>query len=409
MKNKDVSLRAIVLSLSILMFVFCSSHVLSQPAPSTKSNPTVKSAPSAAEAALIDDNEEESATNDKDDVEEIAEEYSEETSKELSEAKDSEDVEAPPEKQVQSQPAEPARDDSEEPTSEASAQQDQIPENEQEVVADSAGEEAQDKPTETVAKDPVVEKNPEPIPEPPLPETVLSAENTTEADYVEVIPMEKSVELVTRKSYTAYRDRRTTHGFLFNLGAENLYFPEYASIQDGKLYEELFGQEDLTLVQMSVSYKLNFFLGSLAAGIGYGQGTLIDDRSLNIEKQNEERSLTIEKKSFHGQLIFDSLMKEPYFVPYVGLNYWQLGISEKNTKKDKSSSRNTGFGTSMTIGFLMQMNWIEPETSKMAYLSHGLENTYLDIFWTQYQGTGEDDDPNFENDFNFGVGLKLEY
>jgi hypothetical protein len=58
---------------------------------------------------------------------------------------------------------------------------------------------------------------------------------------------------------------------------------------------------------------------------------------------------------------------------------------------------------------LIQLNWIEKETAKLAYLGQGLENTYLDVFWTQYQNTDDELDPAFENDFNFGVGLRLEF
>lgn len=224
-----------------------------------------------------------------------------------------------------------------------------------------------------------------------------------EADMVEVIPREKTVEVEVRKEYTPYRERRTTHGFLFSFNAENLYFQDYASIVDEKLYEELFGQEDLTLLQIQLDYKLNFILGAIVAGAGFGQGTLIDDRV------GEERSLTISKKSLRAQWLLDSLTKEPYLVPYVGVSYWQFGIEEGNRTLKTTNSYDSGNGTALTVGMLVQLNWIEPDVAKGAYLSQGLENTYLDVFWTQYQNTDNELDPVFENDFNFGVGLRMEF
>lgn len=225
----------------------------------------------------------------------------------------------------------------------------------------------------------------------------------TDADMVEVIPREKTVEIEPRKPYSNYRERRTRSGFMFNVNAENLYFHDYASILDQKLYEELFGQEDLTLLQVQLDYKFNFFLGSFVVGAGYGHGTLIDDRI------GEERSLTIGKKSVRAQWLLDSLTKEPYFVPYTGISYWQMGINEENTTLGTSISRDTGNGTAFTAGILIQLNWLEPQVAKQAYLGEGLENTYLDVFWTQYQNTDDELDPAFENDFNFGVGLRMEF
>ena len=232
----------------------------------------------------------------------------------------------------------------------------------------------------------------------------------SDADMVEVIPADKTVDVEPFKDYESYRQRRTTHGFMFNLNAENLYFQDYISIVDQKLYEELFGQEDLTLAQVQVDYKLNFFLGSLLIGVGFGQGTLVDDRFVDpTTKLNQERVLTIAKRSARLQLLFDSLLKEPYFVPYVGINYWQFGITEENKTLNTKNSYDTGTGTSMTVGFLVQLNWMDAQTAKLAYMGEGLENTYLDVFWTQYQNTDNELDPIFENDFNFGVGLRLEF
>ncbi len=240
---------------------------------------------------------------------------------------------------------------------------------------------------------------------PPEPEV----SNLTKADYVEVIPKEKNVEIVARKKYSNYRDRRTASGLLINVNAENLYFSEYKSILDGALYEKLFGQEDLAMVQLQAGYKFNFILGSIVGGASYGSGTLIDDRS------TEERLLTLNKKSVYAQWLLDSLMKEPYIVPYVGLNFWTMSIHEENktalptSGKVTSLNHDTGNGTAITVGFLVQLNWLEPEVSKLAYINDGLENTYLDVFWTEYRGTDHALDPILEDGFNFGAGLRFEF
>lgn len=254
---------------------------------------------------------------------------------------------------------------------------------------------------------------------PPIPGTTVSdtEQNQSDTDLVEVIPhenklesnFESTVELIPRKEYLDYRERRTTHGFLFNINIENLYFQDYQSIIDQKLYEELFGQEDISMAQILLNYKLNFFLGALTIGAGYGQGTLIDDRSTDETGAFQERSLTIAKTSVQAQWLLDNLIKEPYLVPYAGISFWQMELTEKNTTTKVEANYNTGYGTALTVGLLVQLNWIEPEISQTSYLAQGLENTYLDVFWTQYQATDEPLDPNFENDFNFGAGLRMEF
>ncbi len=409
-RKNDQGPRSLVLSFLILAIAFHSQNIFSQPATSTKAKPAVKASSSGLE---VDDNSVDDDSEDEAPGANVVDENSGDDSEEenldvAAPATNSTPLQAPV---VESANGESSIDESvsNETSLEAGENIEEAPVAEQ-PPAESMPERP---PAESVRLDtPPVETipiktipQPEPyVPSPTAEHNPVPTEKTvSEADMVEVIPREKTVEVEPFKEYKPYRERRTTHGFMFNINAENLYFQDYASIVDQKLYEELFGQEDLTLVQVQLDYKLNFFLGSLVTGIGYGQGTLVDDRI------GEERELTIDKKSIRAQILLDNLMKEPFFVPYVGFNYWQFGLTEKNNTLGTTNSYDTGNGTSMTAGFLIQLNWMDPETAKTAYMGEGLENTYLDVFWTQYQNTDNELDPAFENDFNFGVGLRMEF
>lgn len=431
--NKDISLQSIVLSLLFCMIVFNAKSASAQGSAGGKSNPktqaTTKSNEAKAAAEAIDDN-----SDDSEDIVKSKEERKKEASSSAvaeignktnsskvnsgeeaddSDTDDTVTAEGDDKGAIKAEAVGEFSEKISEPKSQIDEAQDGDEQaNGKEFVAEQEETNEKESMPEEEAKK-VVEEPPGPS-EPtavtkqpskpivdPAPEPVVEKE--TQGNFVEVIPREKNVEVQPRKKYTNYRERRTTNGFLFSVNAENLYFPDYASILDDELYENLFGQEDLTLAQVQVSYKLNFFLGSFVTGVGFGYGTLIDDRS------GIERSLSIGKKSAHGQWLLDSLMKEPFFVPYIGAEYWQMELTEKNATSGLQTTYTTGNGTSLTAGFLVQLNWIEPETSRDAYLNHGLENTYLDVFWTQYQSTDEELDPNFENDFNFGVGLKMEF
>jgi hypothetical protein len=230
---------------------------------------------------------------------------------------------------------------------------------------------------------------------------------SSEDNLVEVYNGPANVEVRTRHKFESYKERRTRHGFTVGISSENVYMHDYTSIYDGKLYEELWGQEDVSLPQLNLNYKFNFILGSLNIGAGYGHGSILDDRT------GEERTIIIDKTAGNLQFLFDNFMKEPYFVPYVGVSLFNFKITEQVKLSTSSEitdhSFTTDTGNAFTVGFLIQLNWMEKEASKEAYLENGLENTYLDIYWTQYENPNQAPDPSTQSDFNWGAGLRIEF
>lgn len=220
---------------------------------------------------------------------------------------------------------------------------------------------------------------------------------------VEVYTGPANVEVLTRHEYVSYKERRKRHGFTIGISSENIYMHEYTSLYDGKLYEELWGQEDVSLPQLNLNYKFNFMLGSISLGAGYGRGSILDDRT------GDERTITMEKTSGSFQILFDNFMKEPYFVPYFGVSLFDFKVSEYVKSVDQTHSFTTDMGNAYTVGFLIQLNWLEKESSREAYIENGLENTYLDVYWTQYENPNQAPDPNTQSDFNWGAGLRIEF
>ncbi|HRO65925.1 MAG TPA: hypothetical protein PL182_00010 [Pseudobdellovibrionaceae bacterium] len=214
---------------------------------------------------------------------------------------------------------------------------------------------------------------------------------------------EKLVEVRTiDQVYASYRDRRGTHGLLFGVNYEN-YFPDaLISKVDSESYGAMFGDNPIPFMGIEIGYKYNFFLGSLAALYGYSTGTLTDSRI------GEERSLQINRNSLKLMYVMDRLMAEPYAAPYVAAGIWDFGIDEK-VGGGEGFSGQTKMGNSVTVGLLIQLNWIEQETSRNAYMSTGLENTYLDLFMTQHSNTSSEEDPTTRSPFDWGAGLRLEF
>lgn len=225
----------------------------------------------------------------------------------------------------------------------------------------------------------------------------------SEQNLVDVIPGESSVVVLKHKNYEDYKIRRKTHGGSVNVTTENIYMADYTSLHDDEIYEALWGQEDVSLVQLGLNYKYNFTLGSLNLGIGYGHGSLLDDRI------GDERTIALDKSSASIQFLLDNLMREPYFVPYVGASIFNFKINEYVKSTDQTYEMTSSYGNSFTVGFLIQLSWMERETSRLAYQENGIENTYLDVFWTQYENPNEDPDPSIQSDLNWGAGLRVEF
>ena len=225
----------------------------------------------------------------------------------------------------------------------------------------------------------------------------------SQEEEVEVIEdISQGVEIVQTPNYSVpYRERRKTHGWLFSVNTDNLYFPEYISALDGLVYEDIFGQTDLTLVQIDVGYKLNFALGAIGLSLAQGLGSIQDDRLGFV------RELEISKTSATATLYLDNFMAEPYVVPYIAGTAWRFDLFEQSVTSEYSASTDIGFAYS--LGLLFQLNWMDRESAAEAYKSYGLQNTYLDVFFTQHTATASEEDPDFESDFNWGVGLKLEF
>ena len=106
-------------------------------------------------------------------------------------------------------------------------------------------------------------------------------------------------------------------------------------------------------------------------------------------------------------IILDALFKEPYVAPYFNGQMYSINFEEVATAGKSKGTTTTA--SAFTVGTLIQLNWIERELSAKSLIEHGLNNTYLDLFATQYSSSGSSTDPKFETGFNFGGGFKLEF
>lgn len=199
-----------------------------------------------------------------------------------------------------------------------------------------------------------------------------------------------------------YQIRREKHGVYFGVQYEPLVLKNYAStLQSGVKYSGLFGDQAISLIRANMNYKYNFSLGSLALGADVGSGEVQSSKSGN------STTLSVLKYGINMQFTADNILPEPYAAPYFGLNIWKMDLSEKNSTDSYSGV--TQIGYNYMLGVLVQLDWLDQETAKQSTFNTGLENTFLDLYITQYAKTQSNEDPNTETDLGYGAGIRLEF
>lgn len=206
---------------------------------------------------------------------------------------------------------------------------------------------------------------------------------------------------IPQDNLAPYKERRLDHGYYFSLGYEALVLNHFTSGIDLLTYDELFGSNPIPLIKVEFDYKYNTGLGSLVAGLELGMGKNSSAAS------GTERSLEVMKYGIATKFVADMIWKEPYVAPYVGLNVWQMELNEE-TPTEKLNEK-TSISYNYTIGLMLQLDWIDYNTAKQATFNLGLENTFIDLYVTQYMNTGDESEANTETDFLYGANIRFEF
>jgi hypothetical protein len=199
---------------------------------------------------------------------------------------------------------------------------------------------------------------------------------------------------VTRNlSLPAYRDRRLAQSLMVSIG-QQLYYPVTTDV-GGSSYETSFAQDPIRAIELEIAKKWNFSLLSISLGAALSHGSL----SLN------SASATLQQARFGAQVFLDTLFKEPYFGPFVGMgsSYSTLTTNINGLTRENNISPLTSY----TFGVLIQLNMLNPDAAVIAYHEHQLENTYLSV-GLNTTALANQSDINFESQQQVFVGLSLE-
>lgn len=225
-------------------------------------------------------------------------------------------------------------------------------------------------------------------------------------------------EVIVEKAedYTQpYKLRRGTHGVLFSVGMEKYYPADYRSLFNDSHVEDIIKEDRFSLVGVELGYKYNFVLGSVALLGTYASGSA--DGSFG----GSDRNLALTKYGLSGNFALDGFLNEPWIVPYIQGGAHQFLIAESGVGGDQSATASIAFN--YKFGLMFQLDWLEHSMDKNAKVdalrSSGLENTFIDVFITEYLASGSaidptsaigtEGDPNLRSSAELGVALKLEF
>ncbi len=210
-----------------------------------------------------------------------------------------------------------------------------------------------------------------------------------------------------------YKLRRNPWGILFSINYEKFYPENYTSLILQKDYKTISGDKEIPMTGAEFGVKYNFALGAISALIGYSRGE-VSNSSTGLNQIN----ISITKADLNFAL--DNLMDEPFVVPYAQVGIHTVNWTEKSTVGANSNdeSFSTDYNLHYKVGLSFQLNWIEKSidpTSQEESIRSGLENTFIDVFYTSYaqpaqvasanNAQGEADLQSNE----IGAGLKLEF
>lgn len=195
-----------------------------------------------------------------------------------------------------------------------------------------------------------------------------------------------------------YRERRPTWSTVFSFRYENYYPSSYQSEIDQAVYDEVFDQEKIPVLGFELGKKYNIDHVALVGTLSYAQGGIASHFS------GVETSLNLSLYGLHVGAWFDSLFQEPYVAPYVQADISLVDFQEDTPLNSASGAGGMVFG--WTAGALVQLNWLDAESSYRALSEDGLNNTYLDLFIAQSQSSGGAD---LSTETTWGAGLKLEF
>lgn len=202
----------------------------------------------------------------------------------------------------------------------------------------------------------------------------------------------------------SYRDRRERTGLMLTLGYGQFQPLGYQPDNVVQSYKEVYSPQESGLYDVTLAFKLNFFLGSLSFGAGVGMASAV---SSDIAAYGDTE-VTFIPHRLEITYALDALFPQPVLVPYGTIGAYSVYFSEKQGLT--SFTGTTEAAMFYAGGVNIQLDWLFPEEALSAYKENGQEGTFLFVEGRKYLASAQVPvDPDFETDVMWNGGFKLEF
>jgi hypothetical protein len=231
-----------------------------------------------------------------------------------------------------------------------------------------------------------------------------SAEFHGKAGLVEVEPSNViTSEIEGEYKLVPYLDRRGKWGQTFSIGYSSYepkyYEPDFITMDSSELYST----PDTPMIELRYSVKRNAGFGSIGGEFMLG----IYSNSSDVDPvAYVDSTLQIIPVSAGLVISFDSFTPEPRFVPYIGGGLYTMIYKEETDTR--SLNGNTQVAPYVTGGVNFQLDWIDKQAARKAYEDSGIQASYLYVELSKYLESSAAQDKDFSNDYNWGVGIRVE-
>jgi hypothetical protein len=200
-----------------------------------------------------------------------------------------------------------------------------------------------------------------------------------------------------------YRERRMSTGGLLSIAYSQFrptdYNPSFAA--PGITFDDVYGGDKSQMYEIAFHYKINFVLGSLALGLGFGYQKLESDLAFG------DSYLSVVPMRAELVFAFDNLFDSPWIVPYGAAGGYTVYYREEQAASAFSGTTQAApyFGG----GVQLRIDSFVPEQSYEAYRESFQENSFVYLEARKYVASSNITDPSFETGLQLGGGVRFEF
>jgi hypothetical protein len=215
--------------------------------------------------------------------------------------------------------------------------------------------------------------------------------------------------------FAPYKQRQNDWGMLISLGAEQVVFKNLLtqvgiSNGDNFTFEEMFGKNGVSMLDVELGPKFNTALGSFALVGGYGYFDQKDGRVSNFSTNASVSHIEFKRYSLTVNYYLDMVFNEPYFVPYVAGGMWTADYRETSTAYPGAvGAHSPKPGVMYKFGALIGLDWIEGDAAARTRKNNGLKESFLNVFAVTTEMSEANADPDLSQDMSLGASLVLEF